>query len=76
MARQSSLVPKKKRRGPAPTGKGAQIQVRLHPPMLAAIDDWRARLQKRNEGEVSRPDAIRSLIEVALVEITRRQIVK
>ena len=35
----TSVVPKKKR-GPAPTGKGVQVGERWHPSELAAIDAW------------------------------------
>ena len=31
---------KKRRYGPLPTGKGAQVVVRLQPPMLALVDEW------------------------------------
>jgi hypothetical protein len=56
-----SLIPKKKR-GPAPTGKGVPVMVRLLPQPLAALDDWR-----RLQGEIpTRPEAIRRLIEAGL----------
>ena len=35
----TSVVPKKKR-GPAPTGKGVKVGERWHPFELAAIDAW------------------------------------
>lgn len=54
MARQS-VVPKKKR-GPAPTGKGVQVQVRLQPDLLAALDAW---IAEQPEPKPSRPEAIR-----------------
>lgn len=53
MERQA-VVPKKKR-GPAPTGKGAQIQVRLQSDLLDALDTFIA----DGEGEMSRPEALR-----------------
>jgi len=52
----------KKRRGPAPTGKGEQIVVRMHPPQLGAVDAWIA----RQADEPSRPEAVRRLVEQAL----------
>lgn len=53
------MVPKK-RRGPAPTGKGVQIQVRLHEPMLSRVDEW---VRKFAPGEgLSRPEAIRRML--------------
>lgn len=48
----------KKRRGPAPTGKGAPVLVRLHPPELQALDAAR--------GDRSRPAAIRDIIKEKL----------
>jgi len=57
----TSVVPKKKR-GPAPTGKGVQIGGRWHPEELSAIDDWR-----RTQGDLpSRSEAIRRLVELGL----------
>jgi hypothetical protein len=44
------------------TGKSELIGVRCHKDFLAALDVWRA----QQEGEVSRPDAIRRLAELAL----------
>jgi hypothetical protein len=38
MARQSVLA--KKKRGPAPTGKGEQVFVRLQPDLLKPLDAW------------------------------------
>lgn len=55
----------KKRRGPAPTGKGTQVVVRLQPPALAAVDAWIAR---QAEPQPSRPEAIRQLIADALAK--------
>jgi hypothetical protein len=45
----------KKKRGPAPTGKGTLVGVRLQPPELALLDDWIA----KQEIPPSRPEAIR-----------------
>ena len=56
MRRQSVLA--KKKRGPPPTGKGEQVVVRMHEPDLGALDAW----LKLQEGEVSRPEAIRRLL--------------
>jgi hypothetical protein len=63
MTRQS-VVPKKKR-GPAPTGKGTQIQVRLHEPELSALDKWRS----DQEVEPTRPEAIRYALRDWLVSL-------
>src|ERR1700733_12725789 len=56
-----SVVPKKKR-GPAPTGKGVQIGMRWQPAELAAIDAWSA----KQSDKPGRPEAIRRLVEQAL----------
>jgi hypothetical protein len=48
--------------GPAPTGKGTPIQVRLQPDALARLDAWIA-AQPDNP---SRPEAIRRLFELGL----------
>ena len=55
MAKQETVV-SKKRRGPAPTGKGVPIMVRLQPDMLAGVDQFVA------EHDVSRPEAVRLII--------------
>lgn len=61
MATQETLIPKK-RRGPAPTGQGKPVQVRLHEPQMKALDAWRARQAE----QPTRPEAIRRLVEMAL----------
>jgi len=48
------MVPKKKR-GPAPTGKGTQVQVRLQPNLLLALDRFIA----DTNHDKSRPEALR-----------------
>jgi hypothetical protein len=50
-----------KKRGPPPTGKGTQIQVRIQPALLAELDDWKAK-----HGILTRPEAIRRLVEMGL----------
>lgn len=60
MKRQTVIT--KKRRGPAPTGKGTLIGVRLQPKHLKALDVWIAK-QKRPP---TRPEAIRALLAEAL----------
>ena len=59
MAKQT-VQPKK--RGPAPTGKGTPIQVRLQPSQLAALDGWIA----KQDAPLTRPEAIRAMMETAL----------
>jgi hypothetical protein len=51
-----------KRRGPAPTGKGTLVGVRLQPPQLSALDAW---IKKQN-GPLTRPEAIRAMMETIL----------
>lgn len=58
--KRQTLVPKKKR-GPPATGKGTQIQVRLQPDDLSAVDKWMA-----EEGARTRPEAIRTLMRRGL----------
>jgi hypothetical protein len=60
-------VVSKKRRGPAPTGKGTQIQVRLQPDRLTAIDTWIG----QQDTPMSRPEAIRALLDAALVIVAK-----
>ena len=60
MGRQSETPPKK--RGPPATGKGEPILVRLQPAQLAALDAWMG----RQDARLSRPEAIRRLLEQAL----------
>jgi hypothetical protein len=61
MAR-TSVVPKKKR-GPAPTGKGTQIGERWHPAELAAIDAW---IASSSDKTLTRAHAIRRLVAIGL----------
>jgi len=60
MAMQETVVPKK--RGPAPTGKGESIHLRLQPDQLAALDSW----IRHQPDELSRPEAVRRLMEIGL----------
>ena len=57
-----TVVPNK-RRGPAPTGKGAQIGERWHPNELAAIDDW---IAGSNDPTLTRAHAVRRLVALGL----------
>lgn len=61
MAAQETLIPKK--RGPKPSGQGTPVMVRLHPEQLAALDDWIS----TREQPISRPEAIRRLLEKAIL---------
>ena len=64
MASQETAITKK-RRGPAPTGVGTLIGVRLQPDQLAALDAWIA-------GQVSppsRPEGIRLILREKLHDL-------
>ena len=52
----------RKRRGPAPTGKGTLIGVRLQPSQLQALDTWIA----EQDSSLTRPEAIRAMMETIL----------
>jgi hypothetical protein len=62
MARKT-VVAKKKRRGPAPTGQGLQIGERWHPSELAAIDGW---IAASNDPALTRAHAVRRLVALGL----------
>jgi hypothetical protein len=64
MKKQTVLA--KKRRGPAPTGKGIQVVVRMQPPALALLDTW---IEDQSD-KPSRPEAIRRILEKALAKRT------
>jgi hypothetical protein len=53
----------KPRRGrPPTTGPGLQVVVRMHDPLLAVLDGWIA----AQDEAVSRPEAVRRLVEMSL----------
>jgi hypothetical protein len=54
-------VQPRKRRGPAPTGKGVPVQVRLQPDLLAKVDVYAA---KRN--------TTRSKVIIAMIEAVEK----
>jgi hypothetical protein len=53
----------KKKRGPPPTGKGAQVGERWHPSELAAIDAW---IASSSDKTLTRAHAIRRLVALGL----------
>ena len=57
------IVIPRKRRGPPATGKGEPVVVRMHPPMLAGLDEW---IAKQKQPFPTRPEAIRRMVEIAL----------
>lgn len=56
---EKTVLTRKGKRGPAPTGKGTLIGVRLQPDLLDWVDAERAKI----DPEPSRPEFIRQLIE-------------
>mgnify|MGYP001555010134 CR=1 FL=1 len=58
----SRINASKKRRGRPATGQGTQVVVRMQPAALAKLDAWAA----KQDGEPSRPEAIRRLVEKGL----------
>jgi hypothetical protein len=60
MATQTVLA--KKKRGPAPTGIGVQVVVRMQPNPLSALDRWAA----KQSDQPTRAEAIRRLVELGL----------
>jgi hypothetical protein len=67
MPRQSVIS--RKKRGPPPTGKGAPILVRVQPALLSKLDEWIT----NSDSSLTRPEAIRRLIEIALAVKAKRQ---
>lgn len=61
MAKKS--VVSKRKRGPAPTGKGIQVGERWHPSELAAIDSW---IASSRDKTLTRAHAIRRLVAIGL----------
>lgn len=57
-----ALSPPPARMGRPPTGRGEQVAVRVHPPMMSVLDEWRDRQIER----LSRPEAMRRLAAMAL----------
>lgn len=60
MVKKSSRKIKAKLGRPKTTGPGVAMLVRMHEPQLKAIDDW------IGEADISRPEAIRQLVDWAL----------
>ena len=55
----------KKKPGPAPSGQGHVVSVRLHPDLLAPLDEWIAGL---GEPRPSRSEALREILRDRLNE--------
>ena len=56
---EKTVISRKGKRGPPPTGKGTPVMLRLQPDLLAWVDSERAKL----DPEPTRPEFIRRLIE-------------
>jgi hypothetical protein len=52
-----------KKMGRPPTGVGEAVTVRLHPPQIAALDEWR----RHQPNPPTRPEAIRTLVGQSLI---------
>lgn len=63
MSKSTTVLTEKKKRGPAPTGKGTLIGVRLQPDMLEALDKF-----VDQDAIPSRPEAVRLILKHWLVE--------
>ena len=63
MAKSIGVITKKRRGRPVTTGKGTLIGVRLLDDPLASLDGW---IAKQKEPDLSRPEAIRRLVEIGL----------
>jgi hypothetical protein len=63
------LIPKKKRRGRPPTGGRREgLLVRLETAQFDALDAW---ISRQEEPNLSRPEAIRRLVELGLTAKTK-----
>lgn len=63
MAKSIGVITKKGRGRPVTTGKGTLIGVRILDEPLATLDAW---ILKQKEPELTRPEAIRRLVEIGL----------
>ena len=71
MAKSISAIQKRKRGRPITTGRGTLIGVRLLDDPLATLDAWIAR---QKEPDLTRPEAIRRLVELGLsVKMSAKQ---
>ena len=60
--KKQKVIPRKKT-GPAATGKGEPVVVRMHQPQLEALDAW---IAQQETPFPSRPEAVRRMVELAL----------
>jgi hypothetical protein len=62
MAKSIKDIPKQQRGRPSTGGRREGVMVRLEPAQFEALDGW----IKRNAPDLSRPEAIRRLVELGL----------
>jgi hypothetical protein len=67
MKKSIRVITKKRRGRPITTGKGTLIGVRLLDDPLSALDAW---IEKQKDPDLSRPEAIRRLVESGLANET------
>jgi hypothetical protein len=58
---------KPQKRGPAPTGKGFPVTVRLQPDELATLDLWIA----AHAPDITRVEAIRRILQMAAIQVPK-----
>jgi hypothetical protein len=68
MGKPFRVIAKKRRGRPVTTGKGTLIGVRLLDAPLAALDAW---ISRQKDPELTRPEAIRRLVELGLTGKTK-----
>ena len=54
-----AVTPKKKKRGPVPTGQGTPVLVRMQPLLLTALASWAA---EKGNSKLSRPETVRQAL--------------
>jgi hypothetical protein len=62
MSKSNRDIPKKKRGPPSQGGRNSPQLVRMEDSLTSAIDNWR----EKQDDELSRPEAIRRLVEIGL----------
>jgi hypothetical protein len=66
MVKQATVLTKK-RKGPAPTGKGTLVGVRLQPDDLELLDLWIA----TNHPGASRPEGVRQILQLVAMRLPK-----
>jgi Arc/MetJ-type ribon-helix-helix transcriptional regulator len=68
--KKQKVIPRKKT-GPAATGKGEPVVVRMHTPQLKALDAW---IAQQEPPFPSRPEAVRRLVKLALANSKKQRV--